>query len=133
MLTSIVLVDPNHERRLRLEKELLESNQFGRVNSCADLGCVQELVHRQEAQVLLLDRSIADDVAGLDRLRSLNPQLGLVLLTESTQPLGGSFLAQLGLHAEIQRSASPMEWVGGIAKALVNRFKPTKLMRLLKS
>lgn len=131
-MTSILVVDPDMDRRQRMEKELQDCNQFGRVYACEGLLTATDLVHDEDIKVLLIDRGVAESAPYWTEFKESHPQMGFVLVSDTDQAVGSQVLSQLGVHAQTSRSASPVEWVTSIAKALVNRLKPQSLKRWLK-
>ena len=131
-MTSVLVVDPDQERRLRMEKELQDSNQFGRVYSCEDLLRADALAADEDIKVLLIDRAVAENAPHRQRFKTEHPGMGFVLVADSNQALETQLLNQLGVHALTSSSASPMEHITSIAKALVNRLKPQVIKRWLK-
>lgn len=131
-MTSILVVDPDVDRRQRMEKELQDCNQFGRVYSCEGLRTASDLVHDEDIKVLLIDRGVAENAPNWTAFKASHPQMGFVLVSDSDQALGSQILSQLGVHAQTSRSASPVDWITCIAKAMVNRLKPQSLKKWLK-
>jgi DNA-binding NarL/FixJ family response regulator len=115
-----------------MEKELQDCNQFGRVYSCEGLRTATDLVHNEDIKVLLIDRGVAENAPHWDEFKDSHPQMGFVLVSDSDQALGSQILIQLGVHAQTSRSASPVDWITSIAKAMVNRLKPQSFKRWLK-
>lgn len=125
-MNSVLVVDPDPSSRSRLEAGLAESNQFGMVLSCANLAEVGQHLATQGVSVVLLVQQVAQDQAGLDHIRHSFPHVGLVLLTDSKQQIDQELLVALGMHAQTSATASPLELMVTVAKAMVCRLRPPR-------
>lgn len=130
-MTSVLVIDPNPEQRSNLEKELQDSNQFGRVVSCPSLGQADPLIDEYDVEVVLVDRAIASAKSEFSDFQSKHPKVGVVLVEEGGQLPDSSELVSIGAHAQTSRLASPIEKMTSIAKALVARLRPKGQSRKL--
>lgn len=133
-MTSVLVIDPDPVQRGSLEKELKESNQFGRVVSCPGFEQADSLIPEFEVEVVLVDRLAANNKADFSGFQSRHPKVGLVLVQEGGQMPDTAELLALGAHAQTSRLSSPIEKMSSIAKALVARLKPkVQSRKLIKS
>lgn len=123
-MTSVLVIDPDPGQCANLEKELQESNQFGRVSSCNSFSSAEPLVESLNIQVVLIDRKLAMKTKAFEAFQSKYPDIGLVLVSDSGQLPNTSDLEKVGVHAQTCRFASPIEKMSSIAKALVARLRP---------
>lgn len=128
-MNSVLIVDPDPVSRLRLESGLSESNQFSGVFSCGSLSEVDRFVPVYKVSVIVLVQQLASDQAALDCITQAYPDVGLVLLTDEKQHIDEALLSALGIHAQTSTTASPLELMVTVAKAMVCRLKPPKRMR----
>lgn len=134
-MTSVLVIGPDPGQCANLEKELQESNQFGRVTSCQSFSSAEPLIESLKVQVVLIDRELTVDGRAFEHFQAKYPDMGLVLVSDSGQLPNPSELAKVGVHAQTCRFASPIEKMSSIAKALVARLRPqptaTRLVKKL--
>ncbi|MDX1668291.1 MAG: response regulator [Limnobacter sp.] len=124
-MTSVLVIDPDPEQRANLEKELQDSNQFGRVNSCASFSRATALINQMQVEVVLIDRALTKKTKAFKQFHSKNPTVGVVLVSDSGHLPDKAELESVGAHAQTSRMSTPIEKMACIAKALVNRFRPS--------
>lgn len=129
-MTSILIIDADPARRQSLENQLAATEQFSKVHSCAGFAQAHDLLKVQAISVVLVDRGTAVSDSSLLEIEHAHPNLGVVILQDHLGVLTPENLADLGAHAQASPAASPMELIASVAKALVNRFKPSaKILR----
>lgn len=123
-MTSVLVIDPDPGQCANLEKELQDSNQFGRVTSCHSFSSAQPLVENLHIQVVLIDRKLTVDLRAFERFQATCPNVGMVLVSDCGQLPNAAELDRVGIHAQTSRFSSPIEKMSSIAKALVKRPSP---------
>jgi DNA-binding NarL/FixJ family response regulator len=123
-MTTVLIVDSDQDSRVALEAQLVASNQFERVVSCASLLLAESFIPQYEVKVMLIDAELASQSRLLHQIKANFPELGVVLLQGKTGVIDSATLLELGAHAQTSRLAAPIEIIASVAKALVCRLKP---------
>lgn len=133
-MTSVLVVDPNPDNRRAVQQALTASNQFERVLACPNFDAAERELASAPIEVMLVADSLARSHAVIEALKSRMPALGVVVVREPGDLLDAAGLKALGMDAQTSRSASPMELIASVAKALVASIthSPRHLKKLLK-
>jgi DNA-binding NtrC family response regulator len=123
-MTTVLIVDADDDSRFALEAQLAESNQFERVLSCAGLEEAIGLIRLHCVKVVLVDANEASRSATLQRIKSVDPDMGVVLIQGDSGILSQATLRELGAHAQASRVDTTMDIIASVAKALVTRLRP---------
>ncbi|HEX4856508.1 MAG TPA: response regulator [Limnobacter sp.] len=124
-MTTVLIVDANDESRRALEAQLMDSNQFEKVLSCAAPADALSLIHTHAVKVVLLDADEAEKSPVLQHIKQADPDIGVVLIQGNRGSLTPANLLELGAHAQTSRVAATMDIIASVAKALVARLRPS--------
>lgn len=108
---QILIADDHPLFRTALRGALAELQEPCAITECETFEQVQDIIHQQETDLLLLDLKMPGNngLMGLMRIRSERPQLAVAVVSASEDPAIISSIRSMGALGFIPKASSPAE------------------------